>query len=337
MTTVITTPINHDDPKQEFLWHQLRQKYLGASEVPIFLGHGYSNQTAWGCWHSKRVDVPEDILVHDEPDHLWFGRRLQEVIGEAASMRLGLEFYPGVVHWGDQELGLGATIDFSCENDREQVVIMEAKNRTSWALADTTDADTPLAHDGIQLAGQLLLAERSGFHLADTHYIVACVDGSELRSWPVSLDQASQLWPQIKEAGREFWRMVDKGIEPEPSPIDLPEWLKVRGTGLVDDINEVDDPELEQMLADFMAAGQQRLMYEKAEQDLKAKLAVRLGDYRITDAGRMVCKQNRILMKESTSVRKEHIQLRLTVNKKPEAAPIDTAAGDGDLPTIAAG
>lgn len=334
MSEVDIVRIDPDTRPGRNAWLEMRRHSLGSSEVPVLMGHGYSNQSDWQIWNSKLTAAAEEI--DDEPDHLWFGRRLQSSIGEAASMRLGVTFAPGSEHWLHRRHKLGATIDFRAKSPDHRLVILETKNRTSWAMSGEQG---PLPHDVIQLACQCFIARAARWELAPQQYIAALIDGQEIQTWPLSLDRLAELEGQIIATARDFWKLVETRSPPPLTPGDLPLWLLQQGPTLDDETLELDgDDALDAAVAAYSQANTIRKMADKDEAKAKAAVIEALGKHRRMITSGHVVTQSRAYIAAATIERKEHIRTTLKVSKRPPIGASDLDAEPaGDVPIIAAG
>jgi putative phage-type endonuclease len=178
-------------------WLKLRRIGLGASDIAAVIGISPWS-TPHQVWVSKTTpDAPEPLTNED----MEWGLRVESLIIEEASTRLGMTFKRGLLVQNKQRPWMLATLDGLHAGDRKGV-ILEAKKVDAW---DWPDGPPPYYLSQVQW--QMAVTGYTVAHIAALHR------GRRLELYPVTADREAQ--EALIEAGAGFWQSV-LAVEPPP-------------------------------------------------------------------------------------------------------------------------
>jgi predicted phage-related endonuclease len=321
-------------------WLALRHPHIGSSEAATLLGEGYAGSTYWQVYHEKSrpFQPPESDAVI--ADRLWWGRQMQNVIGQAIVRQFGWSVEEGKHHAADEDRRIAATVDFTAVRpDINGIGIIETKNRDWLFWRDHYDEGQAWVYDEIQLAHQMLLHPGATWGC-----IGVCVGGNDLRVYDYRREELTKHMDAIEDAVAKFWARVDAGDEPPITYTDLPIWIADRAA--LDDAEEPAPlPDAVEGLGEAMGTDDLIALYEdhnarakmseKVAKDAKAALVQIIGDHRRSRTNAFEVIQTRrnskervctpdmvgqVLRKASTSVTLTVRRLDATAGMTPEQA-----------------
>lgn len=260
-------------PETREAWLELRQKYVGASEVAALFGaQADFALDRFALHHIKAGTVPAPEVGNART--LW-GQRLEHVVAMAAGEENGWTVFKGRYAVADDCPGMGASLDFEIEADPSGAFagpgVLETKNvdwmvhRRSW-----TDGEPPL-HILLQLQHQL---GSTGYQWGA---VAALVGGNQLKVYPYTAKP--KLIADIKARVAKFWQDIADGRPPEPTGSDsAAAVLRAMYSETVDFQEDLTaDNELPEICAQYLDAGERRRAAEKEEAEAKNRLVARLG------------------------------------------------------------
>lgn len=282
-------------------WLELRHPFIGSSDAPTLLGHGYAGKTYWSCYDEKTTPLAyeADGAI---ADRLWWGRQMQNIIGLAIIRKHGWDVKEGKHYAYDPDLRLGSTIDFTVDVvGKEGTGILETKNRDWLFWRDNYTEDKAWVYDEIQLSVQMLLHPEVTWGA-----IGVCVGGNQLETYHYQRADLQEQMDEILVAVAEFWRRVDEKDEPSITFSDIPAWVMARGPDL-DLSGPVNLPaqtrckilggdeavSVEHLLSEHLSASKTRKAAEKIEKETKAAILQTIGDAKLSVAPGFQIKQGR--------------------------------------------
>ena len=178
-------------------WLKLRRIGIGASDIAAIIGIS-PWATPHQIWVAKTTpDAPEPLTNED----MQWGLRVESLIIDEASARLGMTFKRGLLVQNKKRAWMIATLDGLHAGDRKGV-ILEAKKVDAW---DWPDGPPPYYQAQVQW--QMAVTGYDVAHIAALHR------GRRLQLYPVSADREAQ--EALIEAGGGFWQSV-LAVEPPP-------------------------------------------------------------------------------------------------------------------------
>jgi putative phage-type endonuclease len=195
-------------------WHAERRGGLGSSDAPAILGLSRHRRPI-DIWLAKVGEAPEDV---DNPLMEW-GRRLEAPVAAKAREVTGIEWrcWTPALRCRDWPVAF-AHVDRRGVED-EQYVGLEVKTAMSaLGWGDPGEASIAEAHEiippdhAVQVAHQLLVTGWSAW------YVAALVGYRDFRLYRFTRD-AEHLDALLADE-RDFWRLVEERIPPEPDGSD---------------------------------------------------------------------------------------------------------------------
>jgi predicted phage-related endonuclease len=199
-------------------WHEIRAKHIGSSECPGL----FNVQAGWGqsrftLWQVKSGIIPPPPVDDSIGSLVWFGKKLEPIIGAMAAEIYDWDIVPGPYATDDECPGSGASLDFYAKRPgpEEELLgytgpgVIETKNiGLVQFFRDWTGGEPPW-HIIIQL--QQLLA-CSG---CEWGAVAPLVDGNQI---PVYRYKARpHVIDAIRREVTDFWQSVR---DRRPPPID---------------------------------------------------------------------------------------------------------------------
>ncbi|QPO17129.1 RecE-like exonuclease [Gordonia phage Lilbeanie] len=178
-----------DTPDGRVEWLLERRKGIGSSDASAVLGMGRT--TPHSLWLDKTGRMPLDLADNEAME---WGRRLEPIVREAATERLGYEYVhlPGMMR-SVQYPWMLSNLDGAYY---EHNAILECKNQTEWLRADWDDEQVP-DHAELQVVHSLAVTG------ADHGYVAGLIGGNRLRI--VRIDRDEELIAYLIEEERRFW------------------------------------------------------------------------------------------------------------------------------------
>lgn len=267
-------------------WHDLRQSYIGASEVASLFGVGRA--TEFELYHRKLGTIAEPDFSNDV--RVICGTEIEAGAAKVFSVLHKLQVRK--VHryiFSDHVRGMGCSLDYEVRDEHHGWVPLEIKCvdwlvwRDEWERGEgtarhdriITDIEPPLAID-LQIQHQLALTRKP------YGYCGLLVAGNQ--PYLVRRDAYFPIIHAIEQRIGEFWQRIDNRDEP---PIKASSDLAVV-SGIYREVPDAiadlsHDNELPDLCAEFSRLKGERLAAEKEEKRLKAEILSRMGE-----AGRFV-------------------------------------------------
>ncbi len=306
-------------------WLAMRHPFLGASEIPILSGDGYSGSTYWSLWREKRLAyAPRKDEVDDR---MWFGKMMQPVYGNWLRMRKGWDVQPSKALLVDDATRTSCSMDFWCSDPASgrEMIALETKQR-DWLIFNeryNVEKNECWIYDKIQLASQMRLSK------CEHGCVAVFVGGNEMHTFEYTREQLNDIIEGIPDQAAEFWRRVDQEDEPALEYSDMRQWSLDRGpvdpeleTALLND-------ELDEVCTTYNTNKVLEKDAKKKKEQAQATLVQAMAKH-----GKAISKTHMVTMSptliaESTSVRKEHWRNNLTVKPRPATAmdPLQVATG----------
>lgn len=303
-------------------WHKRRRTCIGASEVAALFGcHTY--MTANKLYHLKRGNLI-DVPTGDEPAYIEFGNVMEPIIAQLAAGKSGWQLEDRKEHQIAEDCpAIGCTVDrFVVESERGPG-ILEIKNVCAFAPG-WTETRAP-EHIEWQVQHQLAVTGLPWAAICSLHG----GNPDDLRIMFREPDKkAIKL---IKERSTKFMEDVARGVEPEI--VDPKDFDHIRDMFLYaeefDKLEQETRPmgiDFDNLICEYKDAQERRKQAESDEKVAKAKIFRGLmveedGTFKkdlLATTDNFFVGIKPIHMKETTSTRKAHTQLRLSVKDAPD-------------------
>lgn len=282
------------------MWHELRAKYVGGSEVAA-LFDASPWLTKFSLWHRKAGKVQ----FEDEGDsRMDWGRRLEPVIAQAVADELNLDHWHARAYWALPDIGLGCTLDFSFEDPELGPAIIETKN-VDWLVfkSEFGESRPPMKYQ-FQVQAQLAVTGRKRAVLA------AFVGGNALHLYDIRPD--AEVIEEIKARTAAFWKSIADNNPPPPTGTE--EELSIFARLYPDLKNEppitLDHHSIEQACADLLWSQAQSRMGKEGSDKAKAILLNAMGD-----SGHALAPGHRIRVTRSTN-KNDVVSTRVKVSEE---------------------
>jgi hypothetical protein len=199
-------------PDGEEEWLALRQRYIGASEIPVLFGHGYT--TYYRLWHEKAGLLEAEDLSGSLP--VVVGKCLESGMADVIRHMQGHELRKArryLVHH-DPSLRLGCSLDYELRTEQHGWVPAEFKI-IDWQtfkdgfeeLEEAGKYDPPLKYS-LQLQQQMMITNKP------IGYLFCLIGNRQL------VEICHEAIPSVQEkiiaAARAFWSSVESGQAPPP-------------------------------------------------------------------------------------------------------------------------
>ena len=258
-----------------------RKSGIGGSDIAAILGLS-PWRTALDVWLDKTS--PEVIETPSAPigtgAALWWGSRLEEVIGKAYSEATGrrIQRHNALIVDAAHPYMIG-DVDFLAYTSDGKTPATKKGVRTDLGIEVKTArfASDEWGADGTDEIPAGYLAQVQWYMgllpSVQRFDLVALFGGSELRIYPVERDD--DLIAGIRDAGERFWRdFVAAGCPPPPATAEdvrklFPAPQSASATA---------SPEIEKIVAHVRRLSRVRIDLTAEEDDLKDKIAVAIGD-----------------------------------------------------------
>ena len=267
MNQILQIPIHGPE------WHAHRLRHIGGSEVAALFGvqAGYA-LSHYALWLVKAGRIPAPEV--DSPRPRW-GLRLEEAIATAVAEEKGWTVTKGGYVSDPVTPGMGCTLDYVIDGAEgfDGPGALELKN-TDWLQhkREWVD-DEPPAHVLLQHQHQLAC---TGYKWG----AVGClVGGNDLRVYPYFA--RPKLIADIRRRVSGFWKSVDENREPAVDGSDSAAaaiWA-LYPTMDEEPVDMTTDNELPLICGDLLVAAEHRKSAEKAEAELKNRLAAKIGSH----------------------------------------------------------
>lgn len=249
---------------------------ISATQAPALFGVS-PYVTRWMLYrhfaHGDPIDSPEHNRMN-------WGKRMQPLLLAAAAEDLHLEVRANATDDYVRRDLLGCTrdADIICPDRGPGALETKCAFDYSVWMHDWAGGKTPPRHNEIQLQVQMMVGD--GRKPYEWGVLAAWVGGEmhyfERKSIP-------ELWTELETEADKFFADVKAGREPDPfgAPVEMPLLHKVFPTqkGLVGDFTTRPDAEkLTEGVRMMSYHSRERLGHEKAEKELKAKIAGLLKD-----------------------------------------------------------
>lgn len=257
-------------------WLDLRQRYVGASEVAALFGvQAAYALDHFALHHVKAGNAPTPPV--DGPRVRW-GKRLEAIVAEAVAEEHGYTVQRGRYAIADDCPGMAASLDFEIEADIEGEFdgpgVLETKNvdwmvhRRSW-----TDDEPPI-HVLLQLQHQL------GCTGYGWGMVAGLVGGNDLKKY--RYPAKPKLISDIKLKVTKFWQDIVAGNAPDTSASESSAAvLRSLYTAPVDDaIDMTGSNEWSEAVAAFIEAGCAKRSASETYEDAKNRVVALLGNHR---------------------------------------------------------
>ncbi len=187
-----------DVPHGSYEWHLHRRQAIGSSETSGLLGMS-DFASPWTIWMDKTGRTP--IVVEDDDELLFWGRRLESVIRDVACERLGLT----ATNSGSLRSIERPHMSYSPDGILSDGGLYEGKN-TAWFMASKWDEQIPdhaeiQVHHGMYVTGA-------------THaYVAGLIGGNRLKVHRVERNE--RLIELVTDVCDDFWNnYVIPDVEP---------------------------------------------------------------------------------------------------------------------------
>lgn len=246
---------------------------ISATQVPALFNQS-PYMTLYMLWHHFKNGLPLDA---DPNERMEWGFALQTIIIEAAAKKLRLEHVENVAdeYSRSPDFRVGCTIDGFMLDPSRGLGFVECKNVDGLVFRDQWTDDAAPPHIELQHQTQLMVPHPE-HGLPKWGVIAALVGGNELKLYERQpLDDVQNL---IAGEATAFFESLEKGIEPDAfgdeKEIAALAFLYPEAPELKTLV--IDDPDKANAFADtadqYAKVREQRLISEKAEKQLKAKL-----------------------------------------------------------------
>lgn len=270
-----------------------RSQSVGASEVAALFGL-HPNITARMLYHRKRGELPEQ----EWNKAMRRGKVLEPALAELYTETTGTKI---IRH---QQVTPHPTIPgLACTPD----YLDEAGDPQEFKTARFMKGDSAADQHVIQLNTQMDCLQRQQgnviyYDMARDDFIIC----------PRLID--SDMVLIVGEAVAKFWERVRDGRPPEVASGDVQALTTLfKERHIEETINLDDDLDFAGYVGEYQAVRQQRLDIEKVEDELKAKIYARMGDFVRAKFGRTEVKRTIVNMPEK--VVKAHKQVRMYVKE----------------------
>lgn len=316
-------------------WLEIRHPYLGSSDIPTILGEGYSGSTYWQVWHEKSMPYAPPLTDAAVSDRIWWGKQMQNIIGEGIMRQLGWVLVEGDYHIADPKLKIAATVDFTAtRHDIDGLGIIETKNRDWLFHRDRYVDGKAWVYDEIQLAAQMMLHPDVTWGC-----IGVLVGGNDLKVYDYRREELQRHMDTIRSHAQVFWGKVERRDEPKITFVDLPLWVADRAA-LQDDPepiampDEIDGEDADELITTYLRMKDLATTAKKAADNLKAVVLQTMGDHKQAQSPGFWLTASRRNVKERTQTVAAHTQCVLTVKErgfptadaKPDEATLKKAA-----------
>lgn len=215
-------------------WLAMRHPFLGASETPILMGEGYSGQTLWDLWNTKRKPTPPP--GEDVPLRMWLGKAVQGIIAEATQRETGWDLTPNRELLVDRDRRISATVDFRLHNTEAGLGVVETKARDYFSFKERYTEFDACPYDLIQLSQQMILEPEATFGA-----VVVLVGMQKIARYVYQREQLKPTMADIETRAKGFWETVRLGVEPPILDTDIPEYVAQHFDGIIEDPDDAVD------------------------------------------------------------------------------------------------
>jgi predicted phage-related endonuclease len=257
-------------------WLAMRQKHIGASEIAALFGVQANYALShFDLWHVKKGNAPPPFV--GGPRVNW-GKRLEDVIAEAAAEEFHYTSYKGRFAICDDCHGMSATLDYEVESDPKGEFtgpgVMECK-AVDWLQHKKTwvDGEPPF---------QILLQEQAqmacaGYSWGTTPHLIG---GNNLQDYRFVARPG--LIAEMKARVNAFWQSIRDNIPPPPDGSSCTaDILRSLYPEVVDDVIDLSfSNEWPEACADFYAAGESRRDANKVYEGAKNRVVSLLGSHK---------------------------------------------------------
>jgi len=192
------------------LWHDLRSKNIGGSEVSDLFGEGYG--TLFKLWHIKKGNIQPDDLSDDE--HIASGNWLEQGIMDWANHKWGTNFKnPQSYYQHPTQRGMGCTpdgIDDDIKAMAQIKIVSESEFKKRWKCTGDEISEAP-AKFILQVQHEMECASYGESHL------IVMVVGFSRRLCRMIVYRDEALIRGIKDEIAFFWKTIDENDPPEPN------------------------------------------------------------------------------------------------------------------------
>lgn len=265
--------------RNETHWHEIRQNYIGGSEIAALFDDCPSYQTKFELWHIKKGNLPSAI---EESERMFWGNMLESSIAKGIAKRCGWTIEPTPGYFAHPSVkGMGCTPDFFITSPVEGFngkLCLQIKNVSYLEYRDNwLDGEPPLNYL-LQLQHEIACTGAAG------GVIGALIGGNESAEYFYHPHEKSIR--RIEDAVTAFWRSIDANEEPKAFAEDYELIGKVRRIDAEETIDLSADNELPELCASAAILREQRIKAEKDEKAVKAEITQKLkGASRATCSG----------------------------------------------------
>ena len=246
-------------------WLENRLLDVTSTEVSALFGLN-PYQTEFELYHQKKDKV---IISVPDSERMMWGRNLEDSIalGFAEKYKMKVEQFD--VYMRDPETRMGSSFDYKITSEKEPM-ILEIKNvdalayRKNWIEHDEDNIEPP-EHIALQLQHQL---EITGYSVG---YIVALVGGNTMKV--VKSKRDTEIGKLLKEKVRNFWEKIQSGTEPNPDYTKDAQYIMKNLCNQADASTILNaDPEMDQLIADYIAVNAEYKSLNKTRDAIKAQI-----------------------------------------------------------------
>ena len=246
-------------------WLENRLLDVTSTEVSALFGLN-PYQTEFELYHQKKDKV---IISVPDSERMMWGRNLEDSIalGFAEKYKMKVEQFD--VYMRDPETRMGSSFDYKITSEKEPM-ILEIKNvdalayRKNWIEHDEDNIEPP-EHIALQLQHQL---EITGYSVG---YIVALVGGNTMKV--VKSKRDPEIGKLLTEKVKNFWEKIQSGTEPNPDYTKDAQYIMKNLCNQADASTILNaDPEMDQLIADYIAVNAEYKSLNKTRDAIKAQI-----------------------------------------------------------------
>lgn len=252
--------------KDKAHWHQLRAKYIGASEsAALFNASPYL--TLFTLWQTKKHG-----LQIDETEPMMIGRHMEAGIAMAAAEKWNLSIHQPDEYFCNASSGIGATLDYMDDNGEP----VEIKNVGSYSWSNYWQ-------DGIPLHYRIQLQQQMGLTNTKAGTLIALAGGNELHMWREDFNPA--FYEAILRKAESFWVSIEDNIEPSiETLLDAETAIKTLEPSNGDTVDMSDNSQFNALASEYLAVDSNIKLLKKLEEDariIKSKMVKLIGPAKV--------------------------------------------------------
>lgn len=269
-------------PRDKAHWLELRSKNINSTDVSSLFGvNPYCSE--FELWHRLKEGTVHTI---EENDRMFIGSGLETAIANMAAKKNDWQVQPLKSYFQREELRLGSSFDFMIVDpthngslmfgDHWPTAILEIKNvdylqyKKTW-IEEGDEIEAP-PHIELQVQTQLLV---SGLTEA---YLCALVGGNDLKV--IHRKANPSVHKAILSKVAQFWKSIEDNAPPKINfEIDAEFVASLHNYAEPNSIMQSPTAEIEQLVRDYKAAGEQEKLAQTKKKACKAEILTLIGTY----------------------------------------------------------